>query len=339
MATINDIAKAAGVSKATVSNVFTKKKPVGQEIKQRVLEVCKELNYYPNRMASSLVTKRTNIIGLLLENSKEKFKHFYGDLINGVMTSAAKCGYKVLLDACTDDYEQVHTTLIARSDPIDGSIIHAPIIEDDRILEMIDKHIPFVLIGRPSDEIDEGIFYIDVNNVDLACKTTTHLLQLGHREIGFLNSRPNMTITFDRLKGYIEALGAYGIPFNPSLVYNSDNTAATGKVTCSELLKNNPQVTAMITCSDDVAVGVYDVLEKKGYRIPDDISVIALGGDDYSGMLEPRLTTVLIDYRKMGKLAVELLLKRIKKEPVDEKRIIVEAKTFKGESCTVCPKK
>ncbi len=212
----------------------------------------------------------------------------------------------------------------------------APVVDDVRISEMVGNNIPFVLIGRVSDENELSVLQVDIDNTDLTYKTTTHLLELGHKWIGFLTSEPNMTITFDRLKGYINALADYGISFNPSLVYNTDNSAATGKPLCESMLDRNPDITAIITSSDDVASGVYEVLYNRGFRIPDDFSVAALGGEDFTDLLKPRLTNILIDFKEMGYKAFDLLFKRIKNEPIKEKRVIVPIKTIDGESCSRC---
>ena len=333
MATINDIAKQIGISKATVSNVLTKKKPVSDALTERVLEACKQLNYYPNRIASSMVTKKFLIIGLMLENAKDSSKRFYGDLIRGVSITASEYGYRVLLDINTVGGEHIQNSHISRSDPVDGSIILSPLLEDARVDEMLKCNLPFVVIGKLTGEVNENVLSVDVNNVELVRETTCFLLEKGHKRIGFLNSKPNLTITFERLKGYIQALNEHHIGFEPELVYNTAHTEQSGFELCARLLKESPGISAIITCSDEVASGVYRCLKEEGKNIPEDIAVIALGGDDFSNTLNPKLITVQIDYTKIGREAVKLLMKKINKETVGNQHIIVDAKRTQGMSC------
>ncbi len=333
MATINDIAKLVGVSKATVSNVLTKKKPVSGELSEKILEVCRQLNYQPSRIASSLVTKKFFTIGLMLENSKDSFKRFYGELIGGVSAAASEYGYRVLLDVNTVTGEHIQSSHISRSDPVDGSIILSPLLADARVDEMLKCNLPFVVIGKLTGEINESVLSVDVDNVELVKATTRYLLEKGHRRIGFLNSKPNLTITFERLKGYIKALNEHGLQFEPELVYNTLHTRQSGYQLCQRLMKEKPSVTAIITCSDEIAAGVYGCIRENGKSIPEDVSVIALGGDDFSGTLEPRLITVQIDYVEIGREAVKLLMKKINHTPIDQRHILVEVKRTEGKSC------
>lgn len=333
MANINEVAKIAGVSKATVSNVFSKKKKVSEEVAQRVLDICRDLKYHPNKAAASLTTKKTNIIGLYMTNRMDFFKSYYNDLIKGIIYTASELDYKVLLDISKQNNdENSYYKLLSMAEPIEGYILHSPQVDDERIGEMLERNIAFILIGSPSNKENKDILYIDVDNEDMTYQTTKHLLELGHKNIGFLNSMHNATITFNRLKGYIKALTEYKIEFNPAFVYNTDNTAATGKPLCNELLVKNPNITAIMTCSDDVAVGVYEVIRQRNLKIPQDISVIALGGDDYGSGLDPRLTTVLVNYTSMGAKAIELLIKKINGEDIFENYIIAESKMMKGNS-------
>ena len=332
MATLNEIAKIVGVSKATVSNVFTKKKKVSPEVTRRVLEACERLNYYPNRMAASLTTKRMNILGLLLNDEGPVIKKYQKELIGGVLLASSRNGYRILVDMCSLDNNVVYNSLISGSDPMDGTIITAPVTHDERIRIMTEKNVPFVLLGRPPMECGEDILFVDVDNVDLVYRTVQRLIRVGHRKIGLLNSHPDTTISSDRLKGCQKALTENKIRYDAALVYHTDNTAATGKTAAEELMRAHPDTTAVIACSDDVAVGVYEVMDQWKVSIPDQISVVALGGDDYIDKLKPRLTTATMDYNLMGREAVGLLLKKIRNQPIRSNKVITYAQIMEGQS-------
>ena len=338
MATMQDIADRLNVSKTTVYNVFSgRNSRVSEEVRTRILQVAKELNYQPNQLASGLATKRLNVIGLLFEHTRDWRKQIYHDMVTGVLNTCAECRYRVLLDPNLSGGEELHQRLLSRSELFDGSIIHAPVIDDARITDMVNHDIPFVLIGHSSSDCQKDILSVDVDNINIAYTITSQLIALGHRHIALLNSDANMTITFDRLKGYIHALQENGLSFNPSFVYNTDNTKVTGMSTCRELITLHPQVTAIITCSDDAAVGVYTLLADMGKSIPEDVSVISLGGIDYYDKLNPILSTVNIDYESIGEIAAKLLIDRIAGNDIPQKQYFVQAQYLAGDSCGPAP--
>jgi len=335
MPTINDIAQAAGVSKATVSNVFTNSKRVSSKLREKVLKASENMKYHPNHVASSLATKRTNIIGLLLGSGYDGFKKFFGELIGGVTVEAAQAGYRVLLDTCSFGNENTHKNLISRADPFDGSIILAPILEDIRIKDMLSHSTPFVIIGRPADDNPE-VMCVDVDNESLVFNTVLHLIEQGHRKIGFLNSGKDMTISFDRLKGYVNAMIKNRIDVDTSLICNIEETRKPDLAFYINFIRSKKELSAIITSSDEIAFMVYKALEHESLYVPKDMSVVALGGEDYIDKLVPCLTTVAIDYNAMGKMAVEMLVKKLNNIPVEQKRVVFETKVLEGESCAPC---
>lgn len=305
MANIMDVAKLAGVSKATVSNVFNNKINVSEEMRARVLKAAEELSYLPNKLAAGLSTKRTNIVGLFLEDVK-KFRTLEYHLIDGVVNELHKYGYRVLIYKTTDT-KLFHNEIIAGSEPIDGAIILAPLTEDMRVDDLLDSGVPLILIGNPPQG-KNVIPHIDVNNEEITYTVVKYLLDIGHKNIAFINSKSNMTITFDRLKGYVKAILEYDLEFNPNFVYNCDNTRYTGEKLAERILSLE-KVTAIVTESDEVACGVYEGIKNKGLNIPQDISVFALGGDD--AILEPKVSTVFIDYKELGKIAAQNIINLI----------------------------
>lgn len=325
MPTMKDIAMAVNVSKTTVSNVFAGNDArVSPEVKKQILQLAEEMKYKPNKIAKALVENRSEIICVLLEQNNALDKHIYQALISGVLTGSSNFGYKVLLDPVYDRNQKSH--YLSNNDIYDGAIIQAPALDDNRVGELLDENIPFVVIGqldKKSDNIDK-IMLVDVDNVKIAYDITSLLIKKGHRKIGFLNSMPNLTITFDRLSGYVQALADNGISFSPSFVYNTDNTKITGYTCGTELFKSNQGITAVVTCSDDVAVGLYTVLAENNLKAGEDVAIFALGGDDYSETLTPRISTVKIDYFQIGKIASEMLIKSLNKLPVSSNHVIVD---------------
>lgn len=324
MANINDVARKAGVSKSTVSNVFNGKKNVSDEIRQKVFSIADNMGYYPNKLASALTTKRTGLTGLFIDNNS-RFRHMDYKLIEGVSRELKKTNKHMILylQAGKDNDENaidINNKLIA--EPIDEAIIIAPMVKDIRINELIDMRKPIVLIGQAPNNALPRVKCLDVDNIQISYEVTKHLLELGHRKIVLINSDSNMTISIDRMKGYIKALKEYGIEFNPEYTFNSDNTEEMGQQLGMRIL-NNLDMTAVITSSDEVASGLYMEAKQAGISIPKDLSIFALGGTDKE--LTPSLCTVYVDYEKLGREAVNLLSNKeaLANQVIDSYRLLI----------------
>lgn len=330
MPTMRDIANAANVSVTTVSNVFSKKdNRVSPEVKEKILSLARQMKYRPNQIAKALSNSRTDIVCVMLEYGDTLEKRIYQSLISGVLTGCSHENYRVLLDPKFDPSGS--TCRLSKNEMYDGAIIQAPLLDDERIHEMLEENIPFVLIGQMDKNYDQ-VMFVDVDNVKIAYDITSVLIERGHKKIGFLNSMPNLTITFDRLSGYVKALQDHGILFNPALVYNTDNKRAVGYKCANELLKSNPDISAVVACSDDAAVGLYAAIRENGREVGRDIAVFALGGDDYLDELTPKLSTVKIDYFKIGTIAANLLISALKERPTESNHIIVDVEYVLADS-------
>lgn len=338
MPTISDIASAAGVSKATVSNVFTKSKRVSSRLSEKVMRVSEELKYHPNQVAASLTTKKTNIIGLLLGNGYDFRKKYFSELIGGVTIAAAEAGFRVLLDTTNFEAEHSQIKLLSKSEPFDGSIILAPVLNDFRIKDMLEHSTPFVVIGRPAVD-NPDVLCVDVDNEALVFNTVNHLLDLGHTKIGFFNSGKDMTISLDRLKGYVNAILKRNIIVDTSLVRNIESNQKDDKDFFTNYFQDNKSVSAIITGSDEIAFVTYETLKRMNLKVPQDISIVALGGEDYTELLTPKLSTVAIDYKVMGETAVKMLVAKLGKSPVKCNRVIFETHLIEGNSCIAFEKK
>lgn len=333
MVTINDVAREAKVAKSTVSNVLTKKKYVSPDIVRIVMDACKKLNYHPNFIASTLVTKRTGILGLFLGTEEEKYDNFYSYLIKGVSLEAHKHGFKTLLYTCVTQ-EEMQNALIAGKGPIDGAIILTPLMDDYRINKLSHERIPYVLIGNTASDSD--ICRVDADNVKVSYDITKKLIELGHTRFLFLNSSMDYTVSYDRNVGFLKALSESGIDVSKSNVFNIKNTVEEGYKLTKMCFEKDCQFTAMITASDVIAAGVYKAIDERGLKISDDISVAALGGDEYYNRLNPVLTRVQADFEKVGRTCVELLRKMINGEQLESKTVIVESSIEFTNSCGPC---
>lgn len=328
MSTINDVAKLAKVAKSTVSNCLNGTKNVSPEIKERVMAACRQLEYTPSLVASTLVTKKTNVIGLFL-GINNIYEHFFGDLIKGVMVSASEIGYKTLLYYSVNRQEM--TSNLHSKSLIDGAILLSPLVDDFRIKMISEDNIPFVIIGRPKEDL--GYYYIDVDNVTIVFEVTQRLIKLGHRKILFFNYQEDYTISIDRNLGFEQALQLYRINKDLCKVIHADNEGIAAYHYLEEHLNSDFGYTAIIVPSDVAGAKVYDICKERGYAIGKDISVAALGGNTVASTLEPNLTTMTQNYEEMAKQCVELLYAQLSDSTPAERYVHSDYEIIFTDSC------
>lgn len=335
MATIDDVAKMAGVSKGTVSSVFSKKRPISREVTERVLEAAQELGYFPNHLARSLAIKRTMSIGLKIPLPQDgTMTAFDTQMINGVIKECSKQGYRVVLDTLP---EQEDPTLHSQ-DPVDGVILLNPRKHDSRIARYRKMGTPLVLVGRP-DPYDDSMSYVDNNNREIAYQVGDYLLRGGHQSVLFLNASSDMTVSFDRKQGLSEAFRKHGLPFREELVmYYSHELHANGTEYGCRSIRNTFgkwKYTAVITDTDRVALGVLRAARELAIQVPEQLSVIALSNDAILAQdIQPKLTSVELSADKLGTEAADLLIRKIRDSRV-HKQVIVQAQLVVRESCSV----
>lgn len=335
MTTMDDIAQVAGVSKSTVSNVFSQKRPISKEVRHRVLEVAKQLNYKPNYWARSLVVKQTQIIGLNMLAENVKFSQFHLSLINGVLGECYKQGYRLLVNTLSEKYR--NQVEYQTSDPVDGEILLDPSIDDPRINDGLEKNRALVVIGKPPVRFEDSLSYVDNNNISAAYQITKNLINLGHEKILFLNAPKQRTVSHDRSEGYINAMQSAGIPVDPEWIINKDNEITSidfGYENTKKMLGKNQGMTAVITDTDKMALGVYRAIKELNYSIPKDISVVAFSDDPiYTTEFSPPLTCVQMNGEKLGAEAANLLIEQLKSQNTTVKRIVIPIVLNERGSC------
>lgn len=337
MATIDDVAKAAGVSKSTVSSVFSKKRPISKEVTAEVLKVAKELNYRPNYWARSLVNKTTRIIGLNMRGEeKAKLNQFQYSLLNGVLPVCYEKGYRLLINTVSSTFKN-QVEHIA-SDPVDGEIILDAVIGDSRIDDCLQRDIPIVVIGRPSEEDESRVCYVDNDNVGIAAKATHYLMSLGHQRILFLNAPANRTVAVDRGQGYLNAFEQAGLtPPREMIVHKPDGITSSVTFGCETVLtelRANPGITAVLADTDSMALGAYQAAEQLGLSIPEQLSVLSFA---YDGPLaqefSPPLTGVRLHADQLGQESMLLLLEQLETGKRLAKRTLIPADIVVRGSC------
>lgn len=303
MATIKDVAREAGVSVATVSRVFNDSSLVSEATRQVVRDVAGRLNYWPNGAARSLITNRTQAIGVLLP---DLFGEFYSEVLRGMDCTARRAGLHLLVSSSHADTNEVVAAIRTMRGRIDGLIVMAPDVDARSVIGPNSIGLPLVLID-PGPEV-EGCSAISIANYDGARALIAHLLALGHRRIATITGPPRNTDAQQRLKGYRDALRAGGAHWSAELEIAGDFSEPSGYEAVGRLLALSPRPSAVFAANDYMAIGVLGALSDEGIRVPEDIAVAGFDDIAMSRYLNPPLTTVHVDAYRLGERAVERFL-------------------------------
>ncbi|MBX3080984.1 MAG: LacI family DNA-binding transcriptional regulator [Anaerolineae bacterium] len=311
--TSKDIAELAGVSRTTVSFVLNNADGmrIPEETRQRVLDAARQLNYYPDAAARSMVSRRTNVIGFVVRQSAEQA---FGDLflpqvLHGLAQSAGKHGYRTLFEPIPPERHNDAYTQLFRERHVDGIVLSGPRVDDEDLLRVHSEGAPIVLLGQLPQT---GIASVDVDNIGGAALATKHLISLGHTRIALITNAPLVyTASADRMAGYQRALTEAGLPFDPALVKEGDFSPHGGFTAMHALLALEPRPTAVFVASDTVALGALQAIRQQGLSVPSDIALVGFDDIPLVGFVDPPLTTIRLPAYELGWKAAEKLIRGI----------------------------
>jgi LacI family transcriptional regulator len=307
--TIHAVAEAAGVSIGSVSNVFNNHNDrVAATTRETVRRVAAELGYRPNRIAQSLVTRRTATIGLIVS---EITNPLYPPAIEGVEQQAKTLGWHVILSTADDVPAQIEAAELLLDRNVDGLIVFATSqLADDRYLsDLAADGIPVVTINRVID--DPRIGQVRFDNRGGAATVVEHLINLGHTRIAHI-AGPSMRLNARlRLEGYRAMLDHYQLPIHEGYVREGDYSFGSGVLLTQALLACRPTPTAIFAASGEVALGALHVLYAAGLRVPEDMSLVTFGNPEFLSYCTPTITTVNLPVVEAGARAAQLVIDRI----------------------------
>jgi len=307
LATINDVARRAGVSAVTVSRVINNVGNVNPTTRDKVERAIEELGYVPSVAARSLRSRRTHTLALVLPDITNAF---WTTVARGVEDAAQSRGYSVFLYN-TDETpsKQLRYLDVIASQRVDGVII-APYDSDaHNLVRLRGRSIPTVIIDRRIKGWEVDTVYGD--SVSGAYALVHHLIRLGHERIAILSGPVNTSTAEDRVAGYCLALTEAGIPIDPRLVRHGEFRAASGERLTCELLDEGLNPTAVFAGNNAIAVGVIDALEKQGLCIPEDVALVCFDDLPNASRFFPFLTVAVQPAYDMGVNAAQLLLSRL----------------------------
>lgn len=316
--TIKDIAKLAGVSKATVSRVLNNSKPVSEDIRKRVMAVIEETQYQPSQVARSLINKETKLIGVIIPDVSNSV---FSKIIQGVEEEAIKHGYNVLL--CNSRYdEDVETAYldILRDKEVDGLIYHGFKYSEafEEKLHQLKK--PTVMIGIGPMKREMPVIMID--NKKAAFEATQYLIELGHERIGMIHGPLDDPFAGGaRYKGYCKALRESDLKVDEELIVGGHYKLRDGYEAMNHILEAEKLPTAVFCANDEMAIGAIKCTIDHGLKVPDDISFVGFDNIDIAGIYSPSVTTIAQPFREKGISAIQVLMKLINEETVAPKTV------------------
>ena len=301
--TIVDVAEAAGVSVSTVSRVLNDKDDVAADTYERVQGVIQELGYTVNLAAKSMRSRRTNVIGLIIPDVEGPFSIEIMKGVNRAITEL-DCDLIVYTSGSHKKKSIVererHFVALLNNSITDGVIVVAP------AATAFPTNAPVVAVDFNNDNPNYPV--IVSTNRDGALAAMQHLIDLGHERIGFIGGRHDLWSSTRRLQGYEDALKMAGIRIQPELVVNGDYSMETGYECALHLLSLPQPPTAIFATNDQSALGLFQAAQEKGFRIPEDLSVVGFDNIPESAFTKPPLTTVDQSLSLMGYQAAHMLL-------------------------------
>jgi len=322
--TMSDVAQAAGVSLMTVSRVVNNKGEISPETRQRVQEVIEKLGYRPSGIARSLAGGQTFTIGLVVPDIANPY---FSGMAHGITSVANHEGFGVLLCDCEEDWTREVAMLdVLDEKRVDGVIVAAPRTSTQELLPVLARHPISVVVNRLFQADEDSTANASVINDDKVggYLITKHLLNGGHKVIGFLAGPKASYGSMRREIGYFNALEEFGIAPNPDIIKHGMPTVEGTQAIVSQLLSENPSITALFCFNDLVAIGVLQYCQQLGIRVPDDLAVFGYDGIPIASWVTPALSTCQVEYEKMGREATKLLINYINECTDDCENVIMQ---------------
>jgi LacI family transcriptional regulator len=309
--TIEDVARAAGVSRQTVSRAINDRGEISPQTRARVLRIAEEMDYHPSGIARGLATHRTHTLGLVIPDVANPF---FSDVARGAEHVAYAAGYNVFL-CNTDEAPQREWTVLQSLEEkrVDGIVLCSSRLNNGKLRTVVARHPAVVLVNRrlgPMDR-DNGVGVVMLDDVTGGRIAAQHLLDSGHRAVGFLAGPPASHSGRQRAQGHRAALAAADLPYEPAWTIPCPADVDGGHRAARDLLTAHPELTALFCYNDLVAVGALQACTALGRRVPDDLAVVGFDDILLAALVTPALTTCRVPRYELGVQAMRLLLDQI----------------------------
>jgi len=305
-ATINDIARLAGVSKKTVSRVINHSPLVRQDTREKVMALMQQHGYVPDPQARGLAFRRSFLIGLVFDNPTAQY------IVNmqyGVLDALRDSGYELVVHPCDSKSEGYIDGIrrFVQQQKLHGVIL-IPRVSEDKELAAALQEIGCRYVRIASILLDEAARMLVTQDRMAGMEVANFVESLGHRHVGLITGPRSYRSSIERGGGFTEALARRGIELPPDCIYEGGYTFESGVAGAEQLLARSPRPTAIFACNDEMAAGVYKAAQRMGISIPGDLSVVGYDDSPLASQLWPALTTVRLPVRDIGRQAAAMLL-------------------------------
>ncbi len=328
-ATIDDVAKLAGVSIKTVSRVVNREANVRESTRKRVDAAVAELHYSPNQSARSLASRRSFLIGLIYDDPGRYAVPSSGYVIKlqqGLLRACKAANYDVILHPCSYDDADIgkQITELIEHTRVDGLAVAPPLSNVPAVMAAIrEKGKPFVQISPGTLAPDR--LTVVTNDREVSAEMTQYLASLGHKRIAFIKGDPGHKAVTHRYLGYLDGLEASGLPFRKGLVCGGDNSIGAGEECARHLLRLDPRPTAIFASNDDMAAGVMRIAQQMKIDVPDELSVAGFDDIPLAQQIFPALTTIKQPLRKMAEAGAQALIDQLRAKDTSAELITIKS--------------
>lgn len=337
-ATIQDVAKHAGVTKSTVSKFLNPNDGyyVSPHTRERIETAIQDLDFYPNAIARGLTQNRTMTIGVISADIRNPF---YPDLIAGVQAIVEPERYTVVLGSTNSEPEReqaILRSMIQRQ--VDGVILGSATLRIDALRSLVESGTRVLLASRNLPDLVTDTVVID--NYAGAQMAVDHLVELGHNRIGHIAGPQNVVPFQERLAGYRDAIARHGLPFDETVVLRSLSTPAAGAEAARRIIRHSNPPSAVFIANDNMALGAMDAAQRMRVRIPEDIAIVGFDNISLASNSFISLTSVDSRAEMIGRISAQVLLDRLAHgdvPPYEQPQLIVRAPKLHIRASTVAP--
>ncbi|MGY2282741.1 LacI family DNA-binding transcriptional regulator [Pseudomonas gingeri] len=332
MVTMDDVAKIARVSTSTVSHVLNGTRKVSPATVRAVELAIEQLGYIPNTLARSLARSRTHTIGVAISALSN---HYFSETVHAIETECAKHGIMMLFVDTHDDPEQeLRVVKALHHRRVDGILLAPSSGSRELALDyLLENEIPAVLVDRL---VTAGFDQVGVENRRSTEELVRHLIDHGHRRIGFIAGRPGFSTTDERVEGYQAALDKAGLPFDRALLVNGGSDSEPARLATAQLLALQSPPTAIMAANNLMTLGAMHALRDAQVEVPGQMALVGFDDFDWADFFVPRLTLIAQPVKALGAEAVNLLLKRIE-TPEAQRQTVHLAPTLRIRNSCGCP--
>ncbi|WP_223700783.1 LacI family DNA-binding transcriptional regulator [Sutcliffiella deserti] len=317
MATIEDVAKLAGLSRTTVSRVINNHPYVSEKKRSLVMNAMSELGYVPNSSARSLRSQKTEMVALLIPRVMNPF---FSELIERMEMAAAENGYQLII--CQTKYskkKELDYLNLLKTKQVDG-IILSSIQNDWNVIEPFLEFGPIVLCNE--FEEDAHVPSVRLDQTYGGYISTKHLLDLGHRKIAYCTGGYKSNVAKSREIGFLKALEEFEVSFQEEFSFRNAFTIEDGREILREIITLKDRPTAIFTGGDEVAAGIITEAKRHGIKVPEDLAVVGFDNQAITELVEPSITTVYQPIEEMARKTFQIMMEKVNSKRYRQKEIV-----------------